>query len=275
MNEPQKTSARPPQGRKRLAIHESRPPRARALGELLQTHCPPRTELTLTEIAVAVPVHVATVSRAMRAEYVPSWQIIEGIAAELYVHRDKVPETPEFPVREDWFEIWAAAWEEQGGKPYGMPPRSNKVLPRRFVPGSLALRPVPGHSDMRYMVDSPGWRLIANSTSARTARQRVTKIVIGLMMGLAVCSMGLAPFALWQMWKGGWFTRAWSDFTAEPSWVQVLHITGLSLGPVVLLFASPVLSRAVRSLAVRLTIVKWILIDRHRERLQKRSRYDE
>ncbi|WP_327184254.1 hypothetical protein [Streptomyces sp. NBC_01334] len=129
MSTTQETPSRPPQGRKRLPINESRLPCARRLGEMLQKNCPPPTMLRLADIAVAVPTSVSTVSRAMRAAKVPIWENVEGMAAELYVHRDKIAEPENFPLRETWYATWLAAWVEQGGKPYNMPPPGRKHLP--------------------------------------------------------------------------------------------------------------------------------------------------
>ncbi|WP_043686712.1 hypothetical protein [Streptomyces xylophagus] len=120
---------RAPQGRKRLPIDEERPPYARRLGEALQRNCPPRSVLTLNELARPVPTSISTVSRAMRAESVPIWETLEGIAGELYKHRDRVAPPQDFPLREDWYALWRAAWEEQGGKPYDMTKIGHKGLP--------------------------------------------------------------------------------------------------------------------------------------------------
>ncbi|MFF0092705.1 hypothetical protein ACFYSF_22470 [Streptomyces canus] len=200
MTAPQETTPRPPQGRKRLPIDDTRPPRARELGEMLQKNCPPRAVLTLTEIASAVPTSVSTVSRAMRAANVPIWETVEGIAAQLYVHRDKIAEPENFPLREVWYATWLAAWTEQGGKPYDMPPPG-----RRSIPG------------------------LAVSTAARRTSSLELKLLVLIgVLGLLVLTLGmlLVGWAIAKLTKG-----------AAPSGAS-LFLTVMGMNSIVLMLVS-------------------------------------
>ncbi|MFJ8036029.1 hypothetical protein [Streptomyces sp. NPDC096032] len=103
-----------------LDIADDTPPARRRLVETLQMNLP--LGRSFTSIAASVPTSVATVSRAFKGSHVPSWSILEGIVVDLYDHRDQIMDPPPRLTRQQWFTIWAAAWIENGAKPYDLPP---------------------------------------------------------------------------------------------------------------------------------------------------------
>jgi hypothetical protein len=116
------TDSEPPRqpGRPRLLnIPPGTPPARTRLAETLQLYLP--AEYTFTAIAEAAYTSTSSVSRTFRAQSVPIWDPFEGIVGYLRAHYERGEGQPRFPSRREWFDLWAAAVVENGGKPHELP----------------------------------------------------------------------------------------------------------------------------------------------------------